>query len=167
VKHHALGDRPGERETTVDAAQWLAILRSCSAFEPFFKRSAHVLSGPTVASFLIFDRTFPRSVLHNLDRARGLMMRLRVEDPPGSTPRSWEVLERFRGELIQMDIEDVHHRGIHEVLTWIVDTTAALCGAIHDDYLDPPIGALRWRARRLQRQVQAHGAGAAQVSAPA
>jgi uncharacterized alpha-E superfamily protein len=167
VKHHALGDRPGERETTVDAAQWLAILRCCSAFEPFFKRSAHVLSGPAVASFLIFDRTFPRSVLHNLDRARGLMMRLRIEEPAGWRRRAWDVLERFRGELIQMDIDDVQHCGIHEVLTWIVDTTAALCGAIHDDYLDPPIEALRWRARRLERQAQARGAGAPPVSVPA
>lgn len=77
-RHHALGESPGERETTVDAAQWLAILRSCSGFEPCFKRSAH---------------------------------------------------------------------GIHTTLTWIVDTNAELCSAIHRDYLDPPVEALRHGVR--------------------
>jgi uncharacterized alpha-E superfamily protein len=164
VKHHALGDQPGERETTVDAAQWLAILRSCSAFEPFFKRSAHVLSGPSVARFLIFDRPFPRSVLHNLDRARGLLTRLRVEEPRGNRRRSWDVLERFRGQLMQMRIEDVLDWGIHRTLTWIVDTNAELAQAIHSDYLDPPVEALRHRVRmanhpsyRPVEQVQSQG----------
>ncbi len=150
VHHHALGDRPDERETTVDAAQWLAILRSCSAFEPFFKRSAHVLSGPSVTRFLIFDRAFPRSVLHNLDRTRGLMMRLRVEEPPGTQRNSWDVLERLRGQLVQMQIEDVLEWGIHKALTWIVESSGELCEAIHEDYLDPPLEALR-RSVRVAR----------------
>ncbi len=147
VKHHALGDTAADRETTVDAAQWLAILRSCSAFEPFFKRSAHVLTGQAVARFLIFDRTFPRSVLHNLDRARGLLLRLQAEENSSRRHRSWEVLERVRGQLLQMDIEDVLDWGIHRTLTWIVDSNSELCDALHEDYLDPPIEALRFAAR--------------------
>jgi uncharacterized alpha-E superfamily protein len=150
VKHHALGDAPGERETTADAAQWLAILRSCSAFEPFLKRGADLLSGPSVARFLIFDRPFPRSVLHNLDRTRGLLTRLRAEEPRGTPRRSWDVLERLRGQLMQMEIEDVLEWGIHKTLTWIVDTNGELCEALHKDYLDPPLEVLRHRARLAQ-----------------
>lgn len=147
VKHHALGEKPREEESSVEAAQWLVILRSCSGQETFFKRAAKVLTGAAVADFLIFDRTFPRSVLHNLDRARGLMMRLREGDPPGMERRSWEMLERFRGCLLQMDIDDVRHMGMHEALTWIVDTTAELCTSIHDDYLDSPLETLRERVQ--------------------
>jgi uncharacterized alpha-E superfamily protein len=153
VKHHGLGDSPGPGETPAEAAQWLSILRSCAAVETFFKRSANVLSGPAVARYLIFDRTFPRSVLHNLDRTRGLLARLRAEEPPGLRRRSWELLERLRGELVQMDIDDVRHVGIHEVLTWIVDSTAELCDAVHDDYLDPPVAMLQRQARQVQRSA--------------
>jgi uncharacterized alpha-E superfamily protein len=60
VKHHSLGDDRRD-ESTADAAQWLAILRSCSAIDAFFQRSAIVLSGPAVAEFLLFDRAFPRA----------------------------------------------------------------------------------------------------------
>jgi len=76
-------------------------------------------------------------------------MRLREGDPRGLRRRSWEMLERSRGSLLQMQISDVQHKGIHETLTWIVDTTAELCTAIHLDYLDPPLETLR---RRVQRQ---------------
>ncbi len=164
VKHHSLGDKPREDETALDAAQWLAILRSCSAFDPFFKKAENVLGGPAVAGFLIFDRTFPRAVLHNLDRARGLMTRLLEGDPPSMRRASWDHLERFRGTLLQMTPADVQRLGIHEVLTWIVDETAKLCDDIHDDYLDPPVDQLRASARLLravpsgQRQEQTVGA---------
>jgi uncharacterized alpha-E superfamily protein len=163
VKHHSLGDTPGEAENATDAAQWLAILRSCSAFDPFFKRVARVLSGPSVADFLLFDATFPRSVRHNLDATRGLLLKLRDSDPPGMPRRSWDLLERFRGELQQMDVEIVQDVGIHEVLTWIVQSTHDLAQAIHDDYLDPPIEKLRKETRALrggrsQSQRQEQGA---------
>ena len=97
--------------------------------------------------FLVFDRAFPRSVLHNLDRTRGLMMRLRVEEPAGTPRRSWDVLERFRGQIVQMQIDDVLEWGVHKALTWIVDTNRELCEAIHEDYLDPPDEALRHSVR--------------------
>ena len=62
VKHHSIG--PGERdvELPVEAAQWLATLRSCAAVEPFYKRPENTLSGASVARFLLFDRVFPGPV---------------------------------------------------------------------------------------------------------
>lgn len=144
VRHHALSDRA---EGPTDAAQWLAILRSCSAYEPFFKRASNVLGGTAIARFLLFDRTFPRSVLHNLDRARGLLLRLHDDDEAVRTSRSWAALERLRGTVLQMTDEDVRSQGLHEVVTWIVGQTALLCEVVHDEYLDPPLELLRERVR--------------------
>ena len=112
VRHHALGESAEGVESPVDAAEWLAILRSCSAYEPFFKRASNVLSGTAVAQFMIFDRTFPRSVLHNLDRARGLLLRLRESDRAKRKSPSWEALERLRGEG-RPGIGAVHIVGSH------------------------------------------------------
>ena len=39
---------------------------------------------------------------------------------------------------------------MHKVLTSIVDDTAALCEAIHADYLDPPAEDLLRGARRMR-----------------
>ena len=72
VRHHALAESSqDDEESAAMAARWLAILRSCSAYEPFFKRAANVLSGSAVAEFLLFERTFPRSVLQlDIDEVR-------------------------------------------------------------------------------------------------
>lgn len=154
VRHHALAESSSiEEESAAMAARWLAILRSCSAYEPFFKRASNVLSGSAVTEFLLFERTFPRSVLHNLDRARGLLERLRKSsDSTGRSP-SWEALERFRGSVLQLDIDEVHRQGIHRVATWVVDETALVCDAIHDEFLAPSVESLRARVQRIDRSM--------------
>ena len=149
VKHHSLGDERRD-ENTADAAQWLAILRSCSAVDAFFQRSAIVLSGPAVAEFLLFDRAFPRAVLHNLDIARDLLARLRDSDGPSLAHASFQRLDRLRGSLLQMSGAVVQELGLHKVLTSIVDDTSALCEAIHADYLGPNAEDLLLAARRIR-----------------
>jgi uncharacterized alpha-E superfamily protein len=130
-------------------------LRCCCAFDPFFQRPANTLSGPSVLSFLLFDRAFPHSVLHGLDQTRELLAQMRRTDPPGVRRRSWRLSDRFRGELLQMSSQDVQRIGVHTVLTSIVDRTAALCTAIREDYLDPPEDELRRLARVLEPKQRA------------
>jgi uncharacterized alpha-E superfamily protein len=149
VKHHSLGDERRD-ESTAEAAQWLAILRSCNAVDAFFQRSANVLTGPAVAEFLLFDRAFPRAVLYNLDNARDLLGRLRESDEISLARSSWGRLERLRGSLLQMDGAVVQEQGLHAVLTMVVDDTAGVCEAIHSDYLGPPTEELLRGARRMR-----------------
>ncbi len=152
VRHHALAETsPLLDESAAMAVRWLAILRSCSAYEPFFKRASNVLSGSAVTEFLLFERTFPRSVLHNLDRVRGLLERLRQSNEASGRSPAWECLERFRGSVLQLDMEEVRRQGLHRVATWVVDETAILCDAIHDEFLAPSIESLRERVRQADR----------------
>ncbi|MEM9176604.1 MAG: alpha-E domain-containing protein [Myxococcota bacterium] len=147
VHHHALRDR--EETSPADAAQWIAILRSCSAYEPFFKLSSSVLSGAAVAEFMLFDRTFPRSVMYNLDRTGGLLQQILRERPEALPPASQTAFERVIGSFIQMDVEDVLEVGLHETLTLIVDGVAQLCDAIEYDFF-PAIDAVAPLGRRIE-----------------
>lgn len=141
VKHHTLGPTTGDRETPVEAAQWLAILRSCSAGESFRRRTGSSLTGPAVAGFLLLEPAFPRSILHCLDRASNFMSRIRPPDLPELGERS-EMLVRKALSLVQSrTMDDILKAGIHEELTRIIDTTTEVCGAVHDDYFDPSIPA--------------------------
>lgn len=139
-----------DAEDAGSATRWLAVLRSCCAFDPFFRREASALARPAVLRFLLFDRAFPRSVLYNLDETRTLLWLLRRDDPLGLPRRSRAVLERLRGEMLQMDVTDVDRRGLPATLDWIVEATADLCDAIHHDYLDPPTPWLRHCVRVLE-----------------
>ena len=49
----------------VDDIQWGALLKSASALEMYRKRHGRI-APPTVVAFLLFDREFPRSILHCL-----------------------------------------------------------------------------------------------------
>lgn len=132
-----------------DAAVCVAVLRSCCAFDPFF-RAGRPLTRRHVVRFLVFDRTLPRSVLNNLDEVRRLSVVLRREDPLGLPRRSREALERLRGELLQMDITDMERRGMKHTLAWVLAANDSLCESIHDDYLDPPTTWLRHCVRVLE-----------------
>lgn len=158
LHHHALHEREGS--SPADAAQWIAILRSCSAYEPFFKRTASVLSGSAVAEFMIFDRTFPRSVMQNLDRTGALLKQLLRDRPQVLPSASRQAHERLSGSLVQMDVDDVLSLGLHETLTWIVDGIAGLCDAIQSDFF-PPLDRVAPIGRRIEVATANEKSGAA------
>ena len=62
VKYHILLPTPQQVGTPVDNAHWVAILASCSGYEPYQKQLPGAADpGVSVADFLIFDPLFPRS----------------------------------------------------------------------------------------------------------
>jgi uncharacterized alpha-E superfamily protein len=136
VKYHSLGPTHAELEMPAEAAQWLAVLRFCSGSEPFFKRSAHVLSGPNVAAFLLFDRSFPRSLHHNLSRARNFLRRITAPAPQVGE-RSTTLLEGLLGWLEELTIDDVLERSIHDVLEFLVESVGEIGSAIRADFFEP------------------------------
>ncbi len=143
VKYHSLGPtRPGI-ESSVEAAQWLAILRSCSAVESFHKRSSRNFGGPTVAAFLMTDPSFPRSILHNVDRALNFLKRIRDGGPRGRrTSRAERILWDLSERLSVLNAEAIVRAGVHEVLTEIVGEIAAACDAVSELFFaDAPVGA--------------------------
>lgn len=54
--------------TTYDDIQWAALLRTASALQAYRQKFGRILP-QNVAEFLLFDREFPRAVLHCLTHA--------------------------------------------------------------------------------------------------
>ncbi|MEM9487942.1 MAG: alpha-E domain-containing protein, partial [Myxococcota bacterium] len=78
VKHHAIGPTAlDDTDSAIASAQWLALLRSCSATEVYFKRVRESPKGATVLPFLVLEDGFPRSIVHCLARAWEFMQRIR------------------------------------------------------------------------------------------
>lgn len=134
VKHHALGPSTGDIESPAEIMEWQAILRSCSAYEPFFKRIGANLSGHAVARLLLLDPAFPRSVLHCLHRARNFLARIRNGDQAGRGEESTDALETLIGHLEEREIQDLLRSDTHEELTWVIDRTAEICDRIREEF---------------------------------
>lgn len=137
VKHHALGSPTRQTVgTPLETAQTMALLRSCSATQPFLKRSRGTPSGTAVVEFLLKETAFPRSVLYCLERALVFVQQVR---PKNSTvaDHSVALLAPLIEDLQEKSMEDMLQRGIHEELTRIIDSVSEVCQAIHRDYFDP------------------------------
>jgi uncharacterized alpha-E superfamily protein len=157
VKYHSVGPTDAESETPEEVAEWLAVLRFCSGVEPFLKREDRSLSGRDVAEFLLFDPAFPRSVLHNLERARHFLSLVRPPEPTSVGARTQARLLETLEQLARMGIDTVLAEGLHEVLTWIVDSAAEICASVYEDFFDPKFPGARAPGRPSQLQSQVAG----------
>ena len=60
----------------------------------------------------------------------------------------WDVRE---AAVEALELEHVLRRGLHETLTWVVDSAAAVADRIHADFFDPtPVAARASAATALQ-----------------
>lgn len=143
VKYHLLGPTGGQEEGPVEIAQWVALLRSCSAEESFLKHQPMGLSGPAIAEFLLLHDSFPRSVYYSIDRGLGFLQRIQAETAEQggaqaeSGERSAALLRALRESLRGRRIARILKRGLHEELTRIIDTLTQICDQLRVEYLDP------------------------------
>lgn len=123
VHHHVLSVDAPRLEVVVETGVWLAILRSCSGWEPYMKRHRGRVNGPSVAAFLLLEPTFPRSVRHAVSAAQ---RRLRSLCPPSieAGQRSLQRLAALDELLAARDPESVASE--HDLATIVVSETAAI-----------------------------------------
>ncbi len=129
VHHHAFSNLP-TRHQVVETALWLSLLRACSGFEPFMKRQLGKVTGDAVASFLLLEPAFPRSIRFGVHASFERLCSIR---PPGaSSLPGGETLARL-GELddwLHHLTPDTLGADVHEPLTHVVDEIAAVCNGI-------------------------------------
>ncbi len=137
VKYHTLLQKVEDIGSPVDNAHWIAILMSCSGYEPFHKKARVQTGDPgaAVADFLLFDEQFPRSIRRCLDEC------IKSSGRAGGEAKN-EVDQRL-GELIgwldAREIGDIVRDGLHECLTHIVDSVHEIGHAIDRTYFNPPV----------------------------
>ncbi len=140
VKYHILLPSPEHVGTAVDNAHWMAILKSCSGYEPYHKHRRGVDKGASVADFLIFDPIFPRSIRRCLEYCQEAYCRIAVK-----RELSREVgglLDELVTFINSATLDTFIRRGLHEVLTKIVDTIHDIGNAIRRNFFEVPLERL-------------------------
>ncbi|MBC7794258.1 MAG: alpha-E domain-containing protein, partial [Clostridia bacterium] len=130
VQHHILTQLA--THDVVETALWLSLLRACSGHEPFMKSNRGALVSPiAVASFLVLEPAFPRSVRYCLKHAYDRLVAVRPQGatdlPGGATLERLRVLEQW---LAVQTPAGLAPSDIHDLLTHIVDEAAAICDGI-------------------------------------
>lgn len=102
--------------STLDELQWMALLRSASAYEMYRKQGVHRIDPTAVAEFLILNREFPRSIQFCILQAERSLHEI-TGTPKGSWRNPVErTLGRLRSELEYLTIEEIVQIGLHEFL---------------------------------------------------
>jgi uncharacterized alpha-E superfamily protein len=86
---------PGMSSGTEDYAEWVALLRACSAFEAYVRHYTADLRPERIAEFLLLNAEFPRSVRFVVDRVEDSLRAIArsLGRPSNGRP------ERFAGKL--------------------------------------------------------------------
>jgi uncharacterized alpha-E superfamily protein len=133
--HHHTMQREAAHEI-VGTALWMSLLRACSASEAFVKKNQGRVTGQAMVEFVLFEPTFPRSLLYCLRAAADLVKRIWA---PGesvgraSTARLDALVSWLEAQIDEFDLTHVH-----QVLTRVVDDTASVCSHIMREIKGPP-----------------------------
>jgi uncharacterized alpha-E superfamily protein len=116
VKYYILLPSVEDVGTTLDEIQWMALLRSASAYEMYRKRRQHRINPSDVVEFLVLDRQFPRAIQYCFLQAEKSLQQI-----TGTRPGTWQnsvdrELGRLRSELDYVMVDEILQRGLHEFL---------------------------------------------------
>lgn len=115
VKYFMLLPQASLVNTPIDHIQWMAVLKSASAFE-MYRKEHHNITPRKVADFLIFDSQFPRSIRHCINKAKICLHRI-TGTPAGAVINLAEKkLGRIQADIEYTDIDEVFEMGLHEYL---------------------------------------------------
>lgn len=101
--------------TPLDDLQWIALLKSASAYE-MYRKCQYRITPTGVTEFLILNREFPRSIQFCLLEAERSLHQI-----SGSPFGTWytasdRALGRLRSELDYLTIDEIMQQGLHEFL---------------------------------------------------
>mgnify|MGYP000321220485 FL=1 len=85
VKYFLLLPTPDEVGGVLDELQWISLLRSAGAYQMFRQSRQQAIEPKAVASFLLLDPIFPRSVRYCLERIHETLRIVRGQAVPGAT----------------------------------------------------------------------------------
>lgn len=138
IKYHILLPSVEEVGGAVDAIQWSAILRSCSAFEAYHRIFVASVDPLKVADFLIFNDHFPRSIqfcVRELDKYLHYISGC----PLGEYSNSAEHASgRLLSELKYNTIDGAFNQGLHEYLEAMQERFVEIGAEVYKCYMFHP-----------------------------
>lgn len=140
VKYYILLPSVQDVGTPLDSLQWIALLKSASAYEMYRKRQRRI-TPQSVAKFLLLDSEFPRSIQFCLVQAERSLHQI-TGSPVGNWAYTSErTLGRLRSELEYTTLDEVFSVGLHEFLDKLQSQLNTVGKNIHEDFMAVPVAS--------------------------
>ena len=115
VKYFILLRSVADVGTIYDDVQWVAVLRSASAFEMYRKRHGRI-SPMAIVEFLLLDGEFPRAVRFCLNSARDSLHAISGAPAGNNRKQADKLLGHICSELAHANVDEIIKSGLHEYL---------------------------------------------------
>jgi uncharacterized alpha-E superfamily protein len=139
MKYHLLLPDLEYVGSSLDHAQWGALLLACSAYDAYQKMFLADFQPKFIADILILSKDFPRSIRHCLDQLDSAMHRI-SGCPMGSYSNEAErICGRLISDLSYKSKDDIIAFGMHEQLTEIETHIAEIGLALSQAYMFFPV----------------------------
>jgi uncharacterized alpha-E superfamily protein len=155
VKHESLSAKATAAENTMDALQWTAVLKSCSAHEAYRKIYVAQVDPKKVVEFLALNDEFPRSIrfcCQELDRALRRISGARDDE---YTNLAEKRSGRLVSELRYSGVDDIFQRGLHAYMDDLQQRLNEIGDVIFQSYMF-------YRGQDLEEEIRLQQCGAQQ-----
>lgn len=115
VKYYILLPKVEYVGMPLDSIQWVALLKSASAFEMYRKRFS-LITPKNVSAFLLLDREFPRAVLHCCNAAEESLRAITGSAEHSYSNPAEQKLGRLLADLTYAQIDEIIKGGLHEYI---------------------------------------------------
>lgn len=132
VKYYLLLPSLSYVGTALDTSQWDNVLRSLSAERAFQWINAGRMDARSIAAFLIFNDSFPRSLAYSYTALRETLAEMALLH--GEERSACEHMRLADQRLAGKTIEDIFDQGLHQFLLEFIGNNQTLANAITEDY---------------------------------
>lgn len=135
IKYHILLPSLRDVGGAVDTAQWMAILRSCSAFEAYHRIFMANVTPEKVTEFLILSESFPRAIRFCVRAIDAELHRLSGTPPGHFSNEAERVSGKLYYDLTYERPQDILSQGLHQFLDGIQIRLNELGTAVNQTYI--------------------------------
>ena len=133
VKYYILLPSVKSVGSPLDDLQWIALLKSASAYE-MYRKSQYRITPVGVTEFLLLNREFPRSVQFCLLEAERSLRQISGTAGGAWRTSSDRALGRLRSELEYVTIDEIVKDGLHEFLDGLQSRLNSVSRCIFEDF---------------------------------
>ncbi len=133
-KFNVLPTEDPRQEGALRTIHWMAVLRCCCSIEAYRRHHVGDMDPMRVASFLILERNFPRSVRYGVGKAHDAIAAIRNEVNPLAIDPAERVLGRLDAQLEYAELSEMLVDGIPTYLQKIQTQLAEVAVAMQNSY---------------------------------
>ncbi|HKX29518.1 MAG TPA: alpha-E domain-containing protein [Blastocatellia bacterium] len=130
-----LHDHSSQARVGLDYISWVALLKSCSSFEPYCQFYTADLRPERITEFLLLNPELPRSVRFAAEVIQSSLQTLAKITGAAKTGRAERLAGRLRATLDYAQIDEIMADNVHAFLESIQRQCASIHTAVHQQYI--------------------------------